>query len=44
MDQFVHNKFAAPTDGQLRKFWAAWEEFIKHLLSEHPPAPAGGKP
>jgi hypothetical protein len=36
MDQFVHNKFAAPTEAQLRKFWAAWEEFIKHLLVEYP--------
>jgi hypothetical protein len=37
MDQFVHNKFAAPTDEQLRKFWAAWEELVRHLLVEYTP-------
>jgi hypothetical protein len=36
LDQFVHNKFEAPTEPQLRKMWAAWEELVKHLFVEHP--------
>lgn len=39
MDQFVHNRFAAPTERQLRNLWAQFEDLLKLLMVEPiPPA------
>lgn len=51
LDQFVHNRHAAPTEAQLRTFWGQLEPLIDTLLDEpakptpaKPTKPAGGKP
>jgi hypothetical protein len=43
IDQFVHNRHAAPTEHQLRMFWVQLEPLIEMLLVE-PPKPEPVKP
>jgi len=38
MDQFVHNRYVAPTEKELRKFWAILEPLLEQFLIE-PAAP-----
>lgn len=34
LDAFVHNKYYAPTEAQLRSFWLQLEELLKNILVE----------
>lgn len=34
MDQFVHNRFVVPTEGELRAIWESLEPFVVELLKE----------
>ena len=38
VDQFVHNRYVAPTEKELRKLWHLLEDLIKQMLEE-PTAP-----
>ncbi|MCC6553652.1 MAG: hypothetical protein IT372_11615 [Polyangiaceae bacterium] len=37
IDQFVHSRFAVPTEAHLRSFWGILEDLITFLLVEPPP-------
>ncbi len=39
MDQFVHNRYVAPTEKELRKLWHLLEDLMKQMLEE--PAVSG---
>ena len=41
MDQFVHNRYVAPTERELRRLWEALEDLLVQLLVE--PAPPARK-
>jgi hypothetical protein len=43
MDQFVHNRYVAPSEKELRKFWAFLEPLLEQFLVE-PAAPASSRP
>lgn len=36
IDQFVHSRFAAPTEAHLRNFWQILEDLMAILLVEPP--------
>jgi hypothetical protein len=44
IDQFVHSRFALPTEAHLRSFWEVLEELIEVLLVEPPAPPSPAKP
>ena len=44
MDQFVHNRYVAPTERDLRKLWHLLEDLMKQMLDEPAVSPKGTNP